>query len=110
MKVSDIIKMIVENGETSGEPNGNGNTVHRWSCCNPNLNRYTVQGAEDFHSNGWEQISTHQDASYFGVWYSHKCLGVLTYAEGDWSYVSSMTLSDHYAEVIDHRRFYEEMA
>ena len=33
--------------------------------------------------NGWFQIDTHQDASYFGVWTHPGERRILTYAEGD---------------------------
>ena len=47
--------------------------------------RYDVDFADDFHSEGWAQFDTDQDAAYFGVWVNSRAFQVLTYAEGDWT-------------------------
>ncbi len=49
--------------------------------------RYEIDFADGFTSEGWEQFDTDQDAWYFGVWVNPKQLVTLTYAEGDWTLV-----------------------
>ena len=47
--------------------------------------RYYVDFADDFNSQGWVQFDTNQDAHYFGVWCNSRERVILTYCEGDWS-------------------------
>lgn len=49
--------------------------------------RYGIDFADDFTSEGWLQFDTDQDAPYFGVWVNPRLFLTLTYAEGDWSLV-----------------------
>ena len=86
--------------------NERGNTIHEtWvgSC-----DRYRVDCAPDFTSEGWEQFDTDQDAHYFGVWLNRSKLLTLTYAEGDWTLVVCSDAAHYNAEVADAIRFYGE--
>jgi hypothetical protein len=78
-------RYIIENGKTDGEPNAQGNTVHRVFC---DSERYDIDFADNFTAERWEQYDTDQDASYFGVWVNKFSGRILTYAEGDWTLVS----------------------
>lgn len=51
------------------------------------IDRYVVDFATDFRSEGWQQFDTDQDASYFGVWLNPRTFQVLQYAEGDWQLI-----------------------
>ena len=51
------------------------------------VDRYIVDFATDFQSEGWQQFDTDQDAAYFGVWINPRTFQVLTYAEGDWTLI-----------------------
>lgn len=45
--------------------------------------RYTYDFGPCSYSNGWAQIDTEQDASYFGQWANPTSLKVFSYVEGD---------------------------
>ena len=47
-------------------------------------------------ANGWAQIDTRQDASYFGQWINPKRRQIFSYAEGD----TCVTTCDDYAELL----------
>jgi hypothetical protein len=51
------------------------------------VDRYVVDFATDFQSEGWRQFDTDQDAAYFGVWLNPRTFQVLQYAEGDWQLI-----------------------
>ena len=51
------------------------------------VDRYVVDFAADFQSEGWQQFDTDQDESYFGVWINPRTFQVLQYAEGDWDLI-----------------------
>jgi hypothetical protein len=70
--------------------------------------RYKIDFADDFTSEGWLQFDTDQDASYFGVWVNPRHLCTLTYAEGDWTLVDCPDWEHYCAEVEDCIRFYGE--
>ena len=61
--------------------------------------RYEVDFADDFTSEGWQQFDTDQDAHYFGVWLNPRHRVILTYAEGDWSLEECPT-QDHYTAAV----------
>ncbi len=85
--------------------NARGNTIHDWFGPDE---RYVVDFAPDFASEGWKQFDTDQDAHYFRVWVNPEKLLTLTYAEGDWSLVVCPD-ADHYnAEIKDACEFYGE--
>ena len=50
---------------------------------NPMLNRYAYDFGKCSFKNGFAQVDTSQDASYFGTWANPETLTVITYAEGD---------------------------
>ena len=82
--------------------NERGNVIHDWFAP---AERYLVDFAPDFSSEGWEQFDTDQDAHYFGVWVNPVKELVLTYAEGDWSLI---VCKDYYAEIRSMIEFYGE--
>jgi len=61
--------------------------------------RYIVDYAEDFKSEGWLQFDTDQDASYFGFWVNPKKFMTLSYCEGDWTLVECHS-RENYVEAI----------
>ena len=70
--------------------------------------RYTVDFADDFKSEGWEQYDTDQDAWYFGIWVNKSKLMTLSYAEGDWSLVICSDAEHFNAEITGANKFYDE--
>jgi hypothetical protein len=70
--------------------------------------RYAVDFADDFTSEGWEQFDTDQDAHYFGVWVNKTKFLTLTYAEGDWTLVECPDAAHYNAEIEDAITFYGE--
>ena len=70
--------------------------------------RYIIDFADDFHSDGWQQFDTDQDAEYFGVWLNPARLMTLTYAEGDWSLIECENREHYLAEVQSAIDFYGE--
>jgi hypothetical protein len=87
------------------ETNKRGNVVHRGFF---STERYIVDFADDFGSEGWQQFDTDQDAHYFGCWVNPVKFLTLTYAEGDWTLVECFD-KDHYnAEIQDAINFYGE--
>ena len=70
------------------------------------LERYVIDFATDFKSEGWEQYDTDQDAPYFGTWVNGAKLQTLTYAEGDWSHVQCNNAQQFNAEVDAMNEFY----
>lgn len=105
--VASIVTFIRNRAE--GDPprtvNERGNTVHRLHMRDC---RYTVDFADDFASEGWQQFDTDQDAAYFGVWVNRSKRLTLTYAEGDWTLVECPTEETYRAEIMDMIRFYGE--
>ena len=55
---------------------------------------------------GWLQYDTDQDAWYFGVWVNIDQMQTLTYAEGDITLVTCLTLEYFKAELDDAEQFY----
>ena len=70
--------------------------------------RYSIDFADDYNSEGWQQFDTDQDAPYFGVWVNPTKLLTLTYAEGDWSLVVCSDAKHYNAEIKDMCEFYGE--
>ena len=70
--------------------------------------RYIIDFADDFTTEGWLQFDTDQDAEYFGVWVNPSTLQTLTYAEGDWTLVCCQDVEHYNAEVRDAINFYGE--
>lgn len=113
MKISDICKVIMRNreGETPEPQRDRGITIHSCTLYAPNFqDRVIVDCASDFLLNEWEDLSTYQDAPYFGVWFSRKCLAILTLCEGDWTFESAMTLEEFEAELTRTREYYRKAA
>lgn len=94
--VNHFCKRLIELGNTDGHKNTQDNTVHRFFL---SAERYLIDFATDFRSEGWQQYDTDQDASYFGVWFNHKSLLILTYAEGDWIMVLCQDAEHFNAEI-----------
>ena len=82
-----------------------GNTIHR---ANADSERYAVDFAPDFTSEGWEQFDTDQDAHYFGVWVNPAKRLTLCYAEGDWMLVGCETDADYNREIAGLIEFHGE--
>lgn len=70
--------------------------------------RYSVDFADNFCSEGWLQFDTDQDAHYFGVWLNPRLRVSLSYAEGDWTLVECPTRDSYLAEVQHMIEFYGE--
>jgi hypothetical protein len=70
--------------------------------------RYRIDFADDFTTEGWEQFDTDQDAPYFGVWVNRHTLETLTYAEGDWTLCKCPDREHYNAEVSSCIQFYGE--
>ncbi len=87
--------------------NGRGNTIHD-APLGFLGERYEVDFAPDFSSEGWEQYDTDQDAHYFGVWVNRSRMLTLTYAEGDTSMVVCPDWAHFEAEVRNMGKFYGE--
>lgn len=83
--------------------NARGNTIHDMFLPSE---RYIIDFATDFTSEGWAQYDTDQDASYFGVWVNVEKRLTLTYAEGDWSLVVCADDDALKAELDDMEKFY----
>ena len=94
--VNHFCKRLIELGEKDNHPNPQGNTVHRFFL---SAERYLIDFATNFRAEGWQQYDTDQDAHYFGVWFNHKSLRVLSYAEGDWTLVSCLDAEHFNAEI-----------
>ena len=95
----------IEGHDGTGRENERGNTVYDMHYPDE---RYRVDFADDFGSEGWEQFDTDQDAPYFGVWMNKTTRRTLTYAEGDWMVVTCSDDEHYNAEVLDAIRFYGE--
>jgi hypothetical protein len=83
--------------------NDNGNLLH--DAFLPE-DRYIVDFAPDFTSEGWMQFDTNEDAHYFGVWMNPSKRLTLTYAEGDWTLVWCPDAAGYNAEVLHACEFY----
>jgi hypothetical protein len=99
-----LVEFMLDEKKRSHE-NNRGNMIYRWFGDDV---RYTVDFADDFKSEGWEQFDTDQDAAYFGVWVNKVKFYTLTYAEGDWTLVTCPDAGHYNAEVEDAIRFYGE--
>jgi len=102
--ISTIVKVLSKRTDVS--VNGLGNTVYRdhgYDC-----ERYIVDFADDFKSDGWQQFDTDQDAWYFGVWVNPRQLCTLTYAEGDFTLVTCPSTNQYRAQVESMIEFYGE--
>ena len=101
--VKNHCEMIKSSGKQG--TNKRGNVMH--SMFMPS-ERYVIDFADDFKSEGWSQYDTNQDAHYFGVWVNPKTLQILTYAEGDWT-LEECPDADHYNDQIKNMNdFYGE--
>ena len=83
--------------------NSRGNTIHDMFMPSE---RYIIDFADDYKTEGWKQYDTDQDASYFGVWVNIDKRLTLTYAEGDWSLVVCADAEHLQAELDDMAQFY----
>jgi hypothetical protein len=70
--------------------------------------RYCVDFADDFKSDGWEQYDTSQDAHYFGCWVNPLRRMILTYCEGDWTLTVFEDYMAYNGEIASMNQFYEE--
>ena len=101
-KVKTLVSLLKRQPTRTNE---RGNVIHDFF--GP-AERYLVDFAEDFTSEGWAQFDTDQDAHYFGVWVNRRQRLTLTYAEGDWSLVVCPDGEHYRAEVRDMIEFYGE--
>ena len=82
-----------------------------------NIERGSAFGAErytyDFqlctYNEGWAQLDTSQDASYFGTWINPVKRKILNYCEGDVTVVTVDTDEELVTEVADIKAFNEKM-
>lgn len=109
MKVAKFVALFLGSHENVGrkdeKPNSRGNEIYRLFA---STDRYCVDFADDFKSEGWLQFDTDQDAHYFGVWVNPSKFLTLTYAEGDWTLVVCPDAAHYNAEVADACQFYSE--
>lgn len=72
------------------------------------VDRYHFDFGPCSYENGWAQVDTRQDASYFGIWANPAQLMIFAYAEGDTSHKEAADAAEFAAELraIDewHRR------
>jgi len=61
--------------------------------------RYQFDYDDAFRGQGWQQLDTVDDASYFGIWTHPARLQVLTYAEGDLTLITAPTAEAYNLEV-----------
>lgn len=103
-RVDDIIQCIFRLGT---KRSGTLKRCDLW-CAFWSSERYEVDFCEDFHTDGWQQYDTEQDAWYFGVWVNPGRLMILSYAEGDW-YLKILPDAVAYNQAIrEMNDFYEE--
>lgn len=105
VKIVEAVREDAPTFSSYGEANGRGNRVFR--AFHPS-DRYSVDFADDFTSDGWEQFDTDQDAHYFGVWVNRGKRLTLCYAEGDWTLVECPDDASYFAEVRDLIAFHGE--
>jgi hypothetical protein len=70
--------------------------------------RYIIDFAKDFKSDGWKQYDTEQDAHYFGCWVNPERRMILTYCEGDWILSVFEDYVAYNQELAEMNSFYEE--
>ena len=99
------LETLIRSAPKQTRINAQGNTIYDWRCPGE---RYIVDFAPDFKSEGWQQFDTDQDAHYFGVWVNPVKLITLTYAEGDWSLVVCPDTAHYNAEIKSMCEFYRE--
>jgi len=61
--------------------------------------RYQFDFDDAFRGQGWQQLDTVDDASYFGIWTHRDRLQVLTFAEGDVTLITAPTAEAYNLEV-----------
>lgn len=93
--VAKVVEMI-RTSKMRVKPNARGNVVYDMFLPDE---RYTIDFAPDFSSEGWQQFDTDQDAAYFGVWVNRSKRLTLTYAEGDWTLVECPSAESYRAEI-----------
>lgn len=103
--VSKIVKKIRTTNYMDKYKNERGSTVHR--MLSPS-ERYVIDFADDFGSEGWMQYDTDQDAPYFGVWVNPLKFMTLTYAEGDWTLIEATGTKGYNEEIDIMNEFYGE--
>ena len=108
MNINKLLDIIFKDEPV--EENQNGNNIVRAFFSyrfNPS-HQVSLNFAEGFNKDGWEQFETGQEAPYFGVWINYKELKTLTYAEGDWSLVTCESDTKYIDECYSMRAFYKE--
>jgi len=102
MRVAKFVGSIKTAAERTSET---GSVIYR--VFHPS-SRYRVDFADDFHTEGWEQYDTDQDAEYFGVWVNRTKFMTLNYAEGDWTLVACEGEGAYNAQIRRLNDFYGE--
>lgn len=103
MRLSNLVPRAIGGWDLSHDKDGNS-LYRRFRPAE----RYVVDFADDFSTEGWKQYDTDQDAHYFGCWVNPRQFLVLTYAEGDWTLQVCLD-ADHYNAQIDRmNEFYSE--
>ena len=72
----------------------------------PHSDRYAFDFGPCRPSEGYAQLDTHQDASYFGVWINPTRRSIVTFAEGDMTFVVCDP-AEFTAEVVRAITFYD---
>jgi len=101
MKIATITNVLLAQPPTAHRDHNVYRMVH-------DAERYVIDFAADFATDGWQQFDTDQDAHYFGVWLNPRKLWSLTYAEGDWSLTVCQDAEHYNAAVRAVIKFYGE--
>lgn len=81
--------------------------IHIQRGFNPS-DRYTYDFGQCTTGNGWAQIDTSQDASYFGTWINPELRQILCYCEGDVTVQTADTDTELVDEVMRIKTWNEE--
>ena len=83
-----------------------GNIIHE---IHSSTDRYIIDFADDFKSEGWMQFDTDQDAHYFGYWVNPSQRKTLCYAEGDWTFIWCADAAGYNREIVYSLEYYHEV-
>lgn len=76
---------------------------------NPNGSRYEYDFDKCSTKNGWAQIDTENDTSYFGNWINPVEMKILSYLEGDVIEKTASTKEELIKEIKKMKDFYEKV-
>lgn len=73
--------------------------ITRTSATAFETNRYHYDSGDCSYANGWAQVDTRQDASYYGIWTNPTKRSIFTYAEGDTNLTECETDEEYVTEL-----------